>query len=180
LSLALFFALGRLLPGITRGLLALLHKSGDRPKLITNWRLITLLNISYKLFAKVLQKRVQPVLMEIISPDQAGFLPMRFILDNIILMHETMECAASSNQPLVFLKVDFSKAFDMVDWLFLFRAMAQLGFPMEFIDMTKMLFEDVAVSVKVNGSNSTLFKICRGVRQGCLMAPYLFLLWPKL
>ena len=67
--------LGRHPLGVTRGLLALLHKSGDRPKL-ANWRPITLLNISYKLFTKVLQKCVQLVLMEIISPDQAGFLPM--------------------------------------------------------------------------------------------------------
>jgi hypothetical protein len=74
---------------MTQGLIALLHKGGDRLKL-TNWHPITLLNISYKILAKALQLRLQPVLMDIISFDQSAFLPMRFILDNILLTSETM------------------------------------------------------------------------------------------
>jgi hypothetical protein len=88
--------LGRLPPGVTNGLISLLHKGGVRGQL-TNWRPITLLNVGYKLFAKVLQLRLQPVLMEIISPDQSAFLPLRFILDNVLLTHETLEWAEYSN-----------------------------------------------------------------------------------
>lgn len=77
-------------PGVTRGLISLLHKADVRRRL-TNWRPITLLNVVYKLFAKVLQLRVQLVLMETISCDQSAFLPLRFILDNILLTHETLD-----------------------------------------------------------------------------------------
>jgi hypothetical protein len=45
---------GRLPAGVTRDLILLLHKGGERNRL-TNWRSITLLNVAYKLFAKVLQ-----------------------------------------------------------------------------------------------------------------------------
>jgi hypothetical protein len=62
--------------GATEGLIALLHKGRLRDSL-NNWRPITLLNVLYKFFAKALQIRLQPVLMEIISPDQSAFLPMR-------------------------------------------------------------------------------------------------------
>jgi hypothetical protein len=165
----------RLPNGVTRGLISLLHKGGGRSSL-TNWHPITLLNVGYKLFAKVLQLRLQPMLMEIISLDQSAFLPMRFILDNILLTHETIEWAEYSNQPLIFFKLDFSKAYDMVDHTFLFGAMEKFGFPREFVGMTSLLFQDAMASVKINGAQTTTFEIQQGVRQGCPLAPYLFLI----
>ena len=80
---------GQLPLGITQGMIVLLHKGGDRQAL-TNWRPITLLNLSYKIYAKALQLRLQPVLMDVISPDQSGFLPLRFILDNLLITQETL------------------------------------------------------------------------------------------
>jgi hypothetical protein len=71
-------------PSVIAGMIALLHKGGTRSAL-TNWRPITLLNLSYKIYAKALQLRLQPVLMETISCEQSAFLPLRFILDNILL-----------------------------------------------------------------------------------------------
>ena len=64
----------------------------------------------------------------------------------------------------------------MVDWGFLLRAMAEFGLPGEFISWTKLLFQDASASVKLNGSPSPAFAIERGVRQGCPLAPYLFLI----
>jgi hypothetical protein len=80
---------GKFPPGMTRGMIALLHKGGLWTAL-TNSRLITLLNISYKIYAKALQLRLQPILIEVISCEQLTFLPLRFILDNILLTQETM------------------------------------------------------------------------------------------
>jgi hypothetical protein len=81
------YAKGALPTSVTEGLISLLHKGGGRTTL-NNWRPITLLNVTYKIFAKALQIRLQPILMEFISPDQSSFLPMRFILDNIFLTGE--------------------------------------------------------------------------------------------
>ena len=78
--------------------------------------------------------------MEVMSFDQLAFLPMRFILDNILLTHEIMEWAKYTGQPLIFLKLDFSKAYYMVDWSFLFQTMGAIGIPQGFIHMTKILF----------------------------------------
>jgi hypothetical protein len=153
----------------------LLAKGGPRNTL-NSWRPITLLNMSYKVFAKTLQLRLQPILMEVISPDQSAFLPLRFILDNIFLTHETITHAKKSRQPLVFLKLDFSKAYDRVDLFFLFRVMERLGFPVEFIRMTKLLFFEAGASVSIDGKRTKKFPISQGVRQGCPLAPYLFLI----
>lgn len=132
--------------------------------------------MGYKIYAKALQLRLQPVLMETISFDQSVFLPLRFILDNLVLTQETMDWAEQSDQALLFLKLDFSKAYDMVDWGCLFRVMEKMGFPLEFIHMVSLFFCDATAVVKVNGTPSPLFAIERGVRQGCPLAPYLFLI----
>lgn len=70
-------AIGKLPNGVTTGMIALLHKGGHRESL-NNWRPISLLNLGYKIYAKAIQLRLQPVLMDIISPDQSAFLPLAF------------------------------------------------------------------------------------------------------
>ena len=65
--------------------------------------------------------------MDIISPDQLAFLSLKFILNNIFLTQETMSWAEQSSQPLLFLKLDFSKAYDLIEWDFLFGAMEAMG-----------------------------------------------------
>jgi hypothetical protein len=72
---------------VLRGLITLLHKGGDRLP-FGNYRPTTLLNCTYKIYAKLLQQRLQPVLVEVICQDQSAFLPMRYILDNIVLTQE--------------------------------------------------------------------------------------------
>jgi hypothetical protein len=163
-------------------MIALLHKGGERLAL-TNWHPIMLLNLNYNFFAKTIQLRLQPILMEVISCEQSAFLPLRFILDNILLTQEMLVWAEQSQQALLFLKLDFSKAYDMVDWDFLFGAMGAMGamgFPGEFINFLKLLFRDATACDKVNGSLSESFRIERGVRQGCPVAPYLFFIATEL
>jgi hypothetical protein len=101
-------------PGMTKGLISLIFKSGE-PDDLGNYRPIILLNTSYKISTKTLQLRLQSMLSEIIDLDQTVFIPMRFILDNILVTHETIDHAQRSNQELVFLKLDYRKAFDRVD-----------------------------------------------------------------
>lgn len=57
-----------------------------------------------------------------------------------------MTWAQHTHQPLLFLKRDFTKAYDMVEWDFMFRAMRVMGFSHEFVIMVKLLFQDVSAS----------------------------------
>lgn len=81
------------------------------------------------------------------------------ILDTILLTHETLDWAKHSGQPLIFLKSDFSRTDDMIDWMFMFRAMAEMGFPDPFIDTTSLLFDAASACVKVNCVYSISFSI---------------------
>ena len=55
------------------------------------------------------------MLLEVISMDRSAFMPLYFILDNIMLKHETIDWTKCSKQPLLFLKLDFAKAYDKVN-----------------------------------------------------------------
>jgi hypothetical protein len=101
--------------------------------------------------------------MEIISPDQSAFLPLRFILNNIFLNHKTITIAKKTNQPIIFLKLDFNKAYDRIDLNFLFYALARMGFPNCFTDLIKMLFKGAQACVSVNGRTTKKFEIQQGV-----------------
>ena len=119
---------GSFLAGVITGIITLFFKSGAR-KALLNWRPIMFLNLSYKIYAKALQLQVQPILMEMISHEQSAFLFLKFILDNILLTQEMMAWSVQSRQSLFFLKLDFAKAYDMVDWNFMFAAMVSMDYP---------------------------------------------------
>jgi hypothetical protein len=53
---------------------------------------------------------------------------MKYILDNIFLTQETIMCTKQSNQPVLFVKLYFSKTYDKVDLAFLFQSLEQIGF----------------------------------------------------
>lgn len=104
---------GALHEGFTKGLISLIPKERDF-KDLNYWKLITLLTSNYKIFARALQLRLQPIVRDLISPEKTAFLPLRFILDNIVLTQETLHWAKALKQHTVFLKLDFSKAYDKV------------------------------------------------------------------
>ena len=155
--------------------IALLPKSEDRQK-IQNFRPISLLNTLYKVVAKVYANRMKPILHHWILPSQTGFVPNRCILDNIFLAFEAIEWALENQQNLSMLLLDFEKAYDRVSWTFLKRTMERMGFSMTWINQVMSLNMNAAAAIIVNGEQTRTFKLQRSVRQGCPLAPYLFLL----
>ena len=55
-----------------------------------SFRPISLCNASYEILLKLLANRIKPLLDKLISPSQDGFIKGRHILDNVILVHESM------------------------------------------------------------------------------------------
>lgn len=71
-----------------RGVITQIPKKDRDPMIIPHWRPLTMLNCDYKILAKALALRLQPILPSIISEDQTGFMKGRNIATNI---RETIE-----------------------------------------------------------------------------------------
>ena len=86
---------------------------------VKDFRPISLVTSLYKIIAKVLTKRLQPVLGETISKCQGSFIAGRQILDVVLVANEAIEDYKRSNKKGVVVKIDFEKAYDKVCWDFL-------------------------------------------------------------
>ncbi|KAJ9564448.1 hypothetical protein OSB04_000414 [Centaurea solstitialis] len=73
-------------------------------------------------------------------------------------------------------KVDFEKAFDSVNWNFLFHIMDQMGFGLKWINWIRGCLKSASTSILINGSPSKEFRMERGLWQGDPLSPFLFLL----
>ena len=89
---------------------------------------ITLCNVIYKIVSKVITNRLHPLLPLIISLEQVGFVEGRKILDGIILVHEAIHSLKTTKYLGMLLKLDLSKVFDRLNWVFIEKTMSSFGF----------------------------------------------------
>ena len=98
--------------GIGKGLISLILKEGIKGILTIGGQLLFLL--LFTTFFLSLANKTSTHFNDIISLDQANFHPLSFILNNVVLTQEFFHSAKASNRPIVFLKLDFSKAYHKV------------------------------------------------------------------
>lgn len=91
--------------------MCLIPKKAD-PKLITNYRPISLINCSFKLITKVLTDRLGRVIDSLINDSQTAFIKGRLITDNIACAHEVLHTIHKKKMKGVLFKLDYEKAFD--------------------------------------------------------------------
>lgn len=164
----------KLHPDLNRGLQSLIPKGGCRA-VLGNYRPISVLPALYKLLAKVMANRVRDKLPLWIKASQTGFVKNRYILNNVFLAYEAMEWAHESKQDMIFLMIDFEKAYDRINWTFLCEAIKKMGISQEWVDRSAAFYKGATSSILVNGEATEEFELEKGVRQGCPLAPYLFL-----
>ena len=175
----LFSAIGQLADapaGFLDGAVAMLHKAGSRV-VVANYRPITLLNADYRLLTKVLASRLQRALAEVIDPVQTAFLAGRRIGENLMLL-QSLPAWLRRQRPAagaVVVLCDFAKAYDTVSRPFLLRVMERLGAGTPFLRWTATLLRHTRACTVVNGFASKPVAFRAGVRQGCPLAPLLYL-----
>ncbi|CAM6090846.1 unnamed protein product [Calypogeia fissa] len=153
---------GRLHISFTKGLIVLLCKKGDQ-MFFNNKRPITMFNVIYKIGAKAYQLRLVNVLCKFISPQQAAFLPGRNIHHALLYMSELLQQAENSNLDYLFLKLDITKAFDLLEWNFILALLEKIGFGSNFIAFIRASQDSARSAILINGHMTGEFIIRRSV-----------------
>ena len=150
-----------------RGVITLLEKKGKDPQQIKNWRPVTLLNTDYKILTKSLSRRIEKFIPEVIHTDQSGFVRDRFIGEPIRFVEDLIEKFDREDKPGIVMQLDFEKAFDSMEWNFLFEMLKKLNLGETFIRFVRCCYKDIYSCINNNGFTTNWFKLGRGVRQGC-------------
>ena len=108
--------------------------------------------------------------------DQTGFVKGRYIGENIRLISDVMEYTKVQNIPWILLLLDFHKAFDSIEWPFIMKTLDYFKFGTGVKKWVSTFYTNMESAVLDNGFATDWFKSSRGVRQGCLLSPYLFIL----
>ncbi|XP_057851145.2 uncharacterized protein LOC131061466 [Cryptomeria japonica] len=87
-----------------------------------------------------------------------------------------MEWANSSHQEAAMLLLDFEKAYDRIEWDFILMMLKAFGFPDIFCKYIQILLKDASAMIDVNGSLTNPIPLSRSIRQGCPLAPALFVI----
>ena len=155
--------------------LCLLFKKGN-PQQLKNWRPISLLNIDYKVNSKCITVRLKKYMKDIIHPNQTCSIKGRNIKDNLLLLRDIIYYTVKEHKNLIAILIDQEKAFDRVDFDFIFAALETLKVPPILIKWCRILYKNISSTVKVNGYLTNTIPVKKGVRQGDSISPLLFII----
>ena len=159
-----------------QAVITLIEKKGKDRSSLENWRPISLLNVDTKIMTKVLAARIKEVLPSIIHHNQTGYIKDRFIGETIRSIFDIMDFTLSENTSGLMIFIDFHKAFDSLEWGFLYKCLETFNFGEDFMRWVKTIYKNIESCTLNNGFFSEYFKLERGVRQGDPLSPYLFVL----
>ena len=150
----------------------LLYKKGEKEDL-KNYRPICLLSQVYKVFTKIITKRITSTLDEQQPREQAGFRRGFSTRDHLFCLTQVLERSREYKLPLCAVFVDFEKAFDSVEVNAVLQSLVEQGINKEYVELLKDANTRCSTEI-------TLFKspinipVGKGVKQGDTISPKLF------
>ena len=153
---------GKMSSSQRQAVITLIEKEGKDRCNLNNWRPISLLNVDYKIVSKTLAMRVESVIHKLIHIDQSGFVKGRNIAESVRTIQDIIDYTKYKNIPGLLLFLDFEKAFDSLEWNFLFSALKHFNFGPDYINHVKALYSNISSCILNNGPTSKYFLFVEG------------------
>ena len=148
-------------------------KKGDL-KVCDNWRGISLLDVVGKIFARIIQDRLQTIAEDFLPESQCGFRKGRGCIDMIFTARQLVEKSIEHTEPLYSLFIDLKKAYDSIPRSALWSVLEKVGIPPKMLNIITSLHNGMVAVVRIGTSTTDKISVHNGLRQGCTLAPTLF------
>ena len=153
----------------------LIFKKGDSANL-ENYRPISLLNSFYKIFAALIQKRLANTLDPYLLKTQYGFRKNKSTSDAIHCIRRAMEYGERTGNKEILVLLDWEKAFDKITHEALHQAMARMNVHIKYRNIIKQIYKNPKFYITMEGQKSKEMQQGTGIKQGCPLSPYLFII----
>jgi hypothetical protein len=153
-------------------MLTLIPKVEDAVEM-KNFRPISLLNYSFKIFSKVITIRLERICQQLVAKEQSLFIRGRFILESVVVAHEVVHAIHKNNESGILLKLEYEKGYDRVSLDFLMVILMSRGFGERWVYWIQSIVIGGLVSVLANGEESATFKTGKRLRHGAHSPPTL-------
>ena len=164
---------GRVVDDWKNAVIVPIPKKGDLRK-CDNWRGISLLDVAGKVFARVIQARLQAIAEGILPESQCGFRKGRGCTDMIFVARQLVEKCHEHNDALFALFVDLRKAYDSVPRSALWSVLERYGVPPTMLSIIRSFHSGMQAEVRIGDATTEKIIVNNGLRQGCTLAPSLF------
>ena len=134
------------------------------------------MSLTSKVFSKVIQTRLTKTLDNYFSQQQAGFRPGRSCSYHIFTLRQILEQSREWNTSLYINFIDLKKAFDSIHRESLWKILRHYGIPTKLVNIVKMLYCDFKSQVICDTELTEAFSVTTGMKQGCILSPFLFIL----
>lgn len=159
------FETGRLPPTLNIANTTLILKKDKPPDVCGSFRPISLINVDNKLLSKLLAARLEKLLPFLINTDQTGFIQGRLSVTNVRRLLNVIQYSKKTNHGALAVSLDTEKAFDRVEWEYIFDALERFGLGGDFLKWIKVLYSSPQACVVTGGMQSPPFPLRRGTNR---------------
>ena len=142
-----------------------------------SYRGICLMSVVGKVYGRVLINRVRKGTETAIGEEQGGFRKGRGCVDQIFVLRQMCEKFLAKGKEVYVAFMDLEKAYDRVDRRALWQVASLYGVGGKLLRALQSMYEGNRMCVRVGGEESEWFESKVGLRQGCVMSPWLFNLY---
>ena len=142
-----------------------------------NFRGISLLSVVGKVYGRILINRIREKTERAIWEVQGGFMRGKGCMDQIFIVRTVCEKYMAKGKDVYFAFMDLEKAYDRVDRNALWSVLNIYGVGGKLLRAVKSLYKWSRACVRVGNECSEWFLVKMGLRQGCVMSPWLFNLY---